>query len=329
MRKGRPTMKDVAALAGVTQPTVSYVINGTATISEEVKEKVNRAIRELNYEPNYTARALKTNRSEIIGILIPDISNEYYSRMVSLISAMLRKRGYTTMVSSTNYEKDMEMDSLKKMLTYNVDGMIVAYQLLNEKCWNVLKESGCNGVVLEGGSAAEGLSCMNTDNFYGAYEAVKFLQKQGKKYIAYVGQHTDLEAIRDRFQGYQKAMEEEGMYDPKLVYETEGPGDKWQEGIHLGKKLLQSGADGILVSSDIVAAGILKVFLNGQKKIPEDVAVIGYDDVPLAEVFVPAISTVAQPIREMCRFAVEQVTGRQKEKKTEVLKPKLVLRETT
>ena len=130
MRKGRPTMKDVAALAGVTQPTVSYVINGTATISEEVKEKVNRAIKELNYEPNYTARALKTNRSEIIGILIPDISNEYYSRMVSLISTMLRKRGYTTMVSSTNYEKDTEMDSLRKMLTYNVDGMIVAYCLL-------------------------------------------------------------------------------------------------------------------------------------------------------------------------------------------------------
>ncbi len=329
MRKGRPTMKDVAALAGVTQPTVSYVINGTATISEEVKEKVNRAIKELNYEPNYTARALKTNRSEIIGILIPDISNEYYSRMVSLISTMLRKRGYTTMVSSTNYEKDTEMDSLRKMLTYNVDGMIVAYQLLNEECWKVLKDAGCNGVVLEGGSAAKGLSCMNTDNFYGAYEAVKFLQKQGRKYIAYVGQHTELEAIRDRFQGYQKAMEEEGMYDPKLVCDTEGPSDKWQEGIHLGKKLLRFGADGILVSSDIVAAGILKTFLNAGKKVPEEVAVIGYDDVPLAEVFVPALSTVAQPIQEMCQFAVERVLDKRPERKTEVLKPKLILRETT
>ena len=232
--------------------------------------------------------------------------------MVSLISTMLRKRGYTTMVSSTNYEKDTEMDSLRKMLTYNVDGMIVAYQLLNEECWKVLKDAGCNGVVLEGGSAAKG-----------------FLQKQGRKYIAYVGQHTELEAIRDRFQGYQKAMEEEGMYDPKLVCDTEGPGDKWQEGIHLGKKLLRFGADGILVSSDIVAAGILKTFLNAGKKVPEEVAVIGYDDVPLAEVFVPALSTVAQPIQEMCQFAVERVLDKRSERKTEVLKPKLILRETT
>ena len=119
------------------------------------------------------------------------------------------------------------------------------------------------------------------------------------------------------------------MYDPKLVCDTEGPGDKWQEGIHLGKKLLRFGADGILVSSDIVAAGILKTFLNAGKKVPEEVAVIGYDDVPLAEVFVPALSTVAQPIQEMCQFAVERVLDKRSERKTEVLKPKLILRETT
>ena len=83
------------------------------------------------------------------------------------------------------------------------------------------------------------------------------------------------------------------------------------------------------MSSDIVAAGILKTFLNAGKKVPEEVAVIGYDDVPLAEVFVPALSTVAQPIQEMCQFAVERVLDKRSERKTEVLKPKLILRETT
>lgn len=331
MSKPRPTMRDVANLAGVTQPTVSYVINGTANISEEVKEKVYRAIRELHYEPNYNARVLKTNKSSMIGIIIPDISNEYYAKMVNLVEAELTRQNYTIMISSTNYDEETESSCVRQMLLYNVDGIIVMYQLLNRNCWKLLQESGRKVAVLEGGNVCRNLPCIDVDDHLGGYIAARHLIMQGRKRIVYVGQNVKMEALTARYQGYVDAMKEAGLFQKALVYETAGPGDKWKEGVAIGQRLLAQEIDGMIVSSDIVAVGILKVLLQAGKKIPEEIALVGYDDIPLAELFVPALTSVAQPMEEMCAFAVEQMlksNSGKKEATKRTLTPKLKIRDT-
>lgn len=331
MNKSQPTMRDVAKRAGVTQPTVSYVINGTANISDEVKERVYTAIKELNYKPNYYARALKTNKSNVIGIIIPDISNEYYARMVNLVESTLMKKKYTVIINSTNYDKRAEEQSIKQMLSYNAAGIIVMYQLGNIKCWSQLEESGIAVVVLEGGRGCGTLPCINTDNHLGGYLATKFLLEKGLKKIVYVGQASDIEALTERCQGYKDAMAEYNLYLPELFYRTSGPGDKWKEGQLLGKKLASLHVDGIIVSSDVIAVGIIKSLMQAGKRIPSDISVIGYDDIPLAELFIPALTTVAQPTEKMCKMAVDIILSEASQTDINTLyslTPSLIKRET-
>ncbi|MCQ5144546.1 LacI family DNA-binding transcriptional regulator [Enterocloster bolteae] len=331
MSKERPTMVDVANLAGVTQPTVSYVINGTANISDEVKERVNHAIKELNYKPNYLAIALKTNRSRTIGIIIPDITNTYYAVMVSMIEKLLIKEGYTIIINSTDYNKTMEENALKHLLSHNVEGVIITYQFSNQRCWDYLRDSGKSAVVLEGGSKCGEFACINTDNYFGGYTATEALLKQGKKKIAYVSQTSEIEALADRCQGYKDAMRDYGRMGDLLVYHSSGPGDKWKGGAAVGKKIRDADIDGVVVSSDVIAVGILKTILMSGIKVPQDISIIGYDDIPLAELFVPALSTVAQPLEEMCRLTVEKLLQLLAGEPVEnsLIKPRLILRETT
>lgn len=329
MSKEKPTMRDVADLVGVTQPTVSYVINGTANISEEVKERVNWAIKELNYKPNYYAVALKTNKSNTIGIIIPDITNAYYSVMVSIVEKTLIKEGYTIIINSTDYNKATEENALKQMILHDVEGVIVMYQFSNKRCWQYLRDSGKKVVVLEGGSACGEFPCINTDNYYGGYTAAKALLDEGRTKIAYVGQTSKIQALVDRCQGYKDAMKEYGQVEGIQIYKTDGPADKWKEGKSIGKKIRD--VDGIVVSSDVITVGILKTLLMSNIKVPQDISIIGYDDIPLAELFVPSLTTIAQPIDEMCRLAVEKLlkllAGETVE--NQLLKPRLVIRETT
>lgn len=331
MSKERPTMVDVANLAGVTQPTVSYVINGTANISDEVKDRVNQAIKELNYKPNYSAIALKTNRSRTIGIIIPDITNAYYAVMVSNIEKQLIKEGYTIIINSTDYNRKMEENALKQLLSHNVEGIIITYQFSNKYCWEYLKDSGKCAVILEGGTQCDGFPCINTDNYFGGYAATEVLLKQGKKKIAYVGQTSEIEALAERCQGYKDAMRDYDQADNMLIYHTAGPGDKWKEGTVVGKKIRHVDIDGVVVSSDVIAVGILKTFLMSGIKVPQDIAVIGYDDIPLAELFVPALSTVAQPLEEMCNLTVKKLIRLMAGETVEnsLIRPRLILRETT
>jgi DNA-binding LacI/PurR family transcriptional regulator len=326
----QPTMRDVARLAEVTQPTVSYVINNTARVSNEVRKRVNRAIKELNYKPNYFARVLKTNKSNMIGIVVPDILNEFYASIVNDTEKMLLQERFSIVIQSTNYDAAFEEKGLCSLIDYNVEAMIFAYQPAGKNSYKMLREYGKPVVLLEGGSNCGGIPCINTDNFYGGWTAANYLLNQGKTRIAYIGQHSHIEALMDRRLGFCEAMKEHKLDNSFIEFETSDPGNKWDEGIKLGKELLRYPLDGIVVSSDMIAVGILKSFLTAGKKVPKDIAVIGYDDIPLAKVFVPSLTTVAQPLKEICFMAVQKILqGLKGEPITdELLKPELILRET-
>lgn len=331
MGKRQPTMKDVAKLAGVTQPTVSYVINGTANISEEVKERVYRAIEELHYEPNYNAVALKTKRSRVVGVILPDIANSYYAVMASILEKRLTKEGYTVLINSTGYKRHVEMLIVKQLLSHNAEAFIVAYQFSDPECWKILKESGKEVVVIEAGKAGEIFPAIETDNFYGAYKATEYLLKEGRRKIAYIGQNSDIEALWHREIGYTEAIKKSQIQTEPLIYRTSGPDEKWLEGVEIGKKLAGMNIDGVIVSSDEIAVGILKTLLSVGVRIPEDLSIIGYDDIPIAKLFIPELTTIAQPLHEICENAVEMLLKSIRGEKvvSVVLKPKLIIRKTT
>jgi DNA-binding LacI/PurR family transcriptional regulator len=168
--KKKPTMRDVAKLAEVTQPTVSYVINNTATISDEVRDRVNGAIRKLNYKPNYFARGLKTDKSNMIGIVIPDILNEFFACIVNELKMMLQER-FCIVTQSTNYDAAFEEKGLWSLIDHHVEAIIFAYQPAGNNIFNILRNYGRPVVIIEGGPGWGGITCINTDNFYGGYTA--------------------------------------------------------------------------------------------------------------------------------------------------------------
>jgi DNA-binding LacI/PurR family transcriptional regulator len=325
--KKKPTMRDVARLAEVTQPTVSYVINNTAAISEEVRERVNSAIRKLNYKPNYFARGLKTNKSSLIGIVIPDILNEFFASIVHELKKMLQER-YYTVIQSTNYDAAFEEKGLRSLIDYNVEAIVFAYQPAAKSTCGILRKYGRPAVIIEGGTGCGDIPCINTDNFYGGYTAAKYLLDQGRKQIAYIGLRSHIEALKERHRGFCHAVKERNMHC--VEFKTADPGNKWDEGVRLGKELLRHSFDGIVVSSDVIAVGILKSLLTAGKKVPQDIAVIGYDDIPLAKLFIPALTTMAQPIREMCSMTADKImAGLEGEAVVnEMIKPQLILRQT-
>jgi len=333
MSKDNPTMKDVARLAGVSQPTVSYVINGSASISKEVKERVNEAIRQLNYKPNYYAKALKTNSTEIVGIIIPDIVNQYYARLLQLLEEDLHAKNYQVIIYSTSYNGKLEETSVRQLLAYNVHAVIALYQFSNKKCWDLLKAFGKPVVAIEGGSycASLGIPCINVDSRLGGYMATRHLLGAGRRRIAYIHQNSDIEALQERREGYVEAMKAAGLFQSTDIFVTKNPNDKWNEGKLLGRKLALHPYDGIIVCSDLIAVGIIKELQRAGKQVPEQVAVVGYDDVPIAELFIPALTTIAQPLEEICAIAIEIIfsaADRSADIPVPTLQPKLVKRES-
>lgn len=332
MSPRRATMNDVAKLAGVTQATVSYVINDSANISDEVKARVYAAIKELDYSPNYNARALKTNRSNIIGIILPDIVNPYYARMVELLEQVFIKTNHHTMVYVTSYNPKYEKDIIHRLLSCDVYGIIVLYQLTDAANWNILRQSGKSIIALEGGKYCSeiGIPCVLIDSFYGGYTATKYLIEKGSKKIAFIHQTAVNETLHDRFRGYRKAMEEAGRFDSDDIFYVESSFNIYEEGKKIGSQVAVLPYDAIFASSDLIAVGVIKQLILHGKKVPEDVSVIGYDDIPLAELFIPALTTMVQPLKEVCQLIVQILLPKDGETPPNLplLKPSLVIRES-
>ena len=328
----KTTMKDVAKLAGVTQPTVSYVLNGTASISEEVKERVWKAVKELNYRPNYNAVALKRQKSNVIGVVIPDITNTFYSNIVSLLEKELTKMGYLVLISSTGYKAHVEVEILNRFLDHNAEAFFIAYELGNKECWRLLADSGKQVVTFEAGSAAAEFSGIETDNYHGAFTAVKHLIDEGRRHIVYIGQPGRIEALEGRKEGYIDAIRKYGSGQEPEIFRAEASENKHESGIRIGRILAErKDIDGIFVSSDEIAVGIIKTLISSGIRVPGHVSVIGYDNIPLAGLYIPELTTVSQPFKEICATAAMQLQKllAGEEAQSVTLKPELILRGTT
>ncbi|AIQ22084.1 LacI family DNA-binding transcriptional regulator [Paenibacillus sp. NPDC058367] len=325
---------DVARLAGVSKTTVSRVINNYPHISADKRELVLKAMEELEYTPNLSARRLRGQVTTTIAVVVPRIVNPFFSYLVDSIEKVGYKNGYQTLICQTNEDKERELTYLNLLKTKQADGIIMASI---ENDWKVIEpytEFGpivlCNEYV----SNAK-IPMIRLDQFKGTYLGIKHLIERGHRKIAYCtgGLFTEAGKDKDRNLGYQKALEEAGIQvNPNWILVN-------QHTIEDGKKVMKlllemkDRPTAVFTGSDEIAGGLMMAAKKEGLSIPRDLAIIGFDDQPLAEMLDPALTTIRQPIEQMGRKAgevlMEMLDDFNVEPVTYELPVELVVREST
>ncbi len=328
------TINDIASRTGVSKSTVSRVLCNDPHVSREAREKVLACTKELNYAPNYFAQGLKTKHSGTIAYFIPSIEIMIYPAIVQAVEKAAMNRGYTLLLCDILEDKKFALDYVRKLLSRNVDGFIFS---------TALEDSSLDLEINE--ALDSGLPCLNLlrasdhdmpsvvcDNEGGGRMAVEYLVSMGKRRIAYIQGQEELRLYRARLCGYRAQLEDSGLpVDESLIWN--GYENFERVAIESVKRNIQKGIvpDGIFCASDPLALDVIYALTDLGLKVPEDVSVVGYDNIPIAEMLNPRLTTVAQPFSTMGQAAVDllidMIEGKKEaEKKDYVYRPSLVIR---
>jgi LacI family transcriptional regulator, galactose operon repressor len=302
------TIRDVAARAGVSHQTVSRVINDNPNVAEATRERVLTAIRELGYVPSPMARGLSSNQTHSIGVVADDISDQFFARMVAGAEVEARRRGYYLMIGSVEPDDD-ERGYLRLMLERRVEGLILARPSARVSSDHLLPAKQA-GVPLVSVASAElpGFSLVDVDNIQGGYDATRHVLDLGHRTIATVVGPREFPSSAARFDGYSRALRDAGVTeDARLVEHAADWG--LESGRAAAGRLLERGAafTALFAHSDLIALGAIRQLRESGRRVPEDVSVVGYDDLPVAAYVDPPLTTVHQPMREVGALAAALV----------------------
>jgi DNA-binding LacI/PurR family transcriptional regulator len=310
MSQGRPpTIKTVAARAGVGRTTVSRVLNGSELVSTDARERVLRAIEELNYVPNSVARGLVTSRTEAVALVIPESesrlgSEPFFAALIRGVSGVLTET--RTQLQLVLVRDQLERDQLTASIaTRRVDGVLLVSVRAEERVAAMLEEMGLPTVLAGRRGEDEPLSYVTSDNIGGATAAVEHLLRGGRDRIATITGDLDMDVGRSRLAGWRRAHELAGRRADESLVE---PGDFSEEG---GRRALRSllerapDLDAVFAASDLMAVGALAELRALGRRVPQDVAVVGFEDSVLARHTNPPLTTVRQPVEEVGRTMAE------------------------
>lgn len=293
------TMRDVARLAGVSQPTVSRVLNEsntTISISEETRLKVLAAVRELDYHPNVLARGLRTHKTQMIAVMIADISNNYYHRIVRAIQDVAGQYDYDVMITNSDHIYENEIHFCEAVSRRPVDGVIMVPIHLTEKdIDNFITRSNTPVTVLGQHINHPQVDVIFGDDEAAIYEATRWLiTERGHRRFGFIGVPDNLPPGPRRFRGFKRALEDSHL---TIAPEHILIGDFTQEGgRQVVEALLQLGEmPSVLVAlNDLMAIGAMLRLQEAGFRVPEDVAILGFDDIAEASIVRPALTTIAQ-----------------------------------
>ncbi|WLR42858.1 LacI family DNA-binding transcriptional regulator [Bacillus carboniphilus] len=296
------TIEDVAKLAGLSRTTVSRVINNHPYVSQTKRQQVLHAMKELGYVPNSSARSLRNQRTGIIAVLIPRVTNLFFSKFIETLEITISKSDYQLIVCQTQYSKEKELTYLDLLKTRQIDGVIMASLENDWKEVHPYLQYGPIILVNEYEEKAD-VPTISLNQKRGAYEATEHLIKLGHKRIAYCcGQHKS-NVAKEREKGFKQALiDYQLIIDEELTYRK---ADDIESGREIIKSIihLQKPPTAIFTGSDEVAAGIIAEAKRVGWSIPENLAVVGFDNQPIAELLQPPITTVHQPVQEMAEKA--------------------------
>lgn len=335
------TLKDIALELNISITTASKALQGRSDVSKATREAVINLAEKLNYVPNSVAVNLRTRQTKTIGVIIPTIVHQFFSKVIDGIIEEAEKQGYFVITLQSNENFEFEKKQLQLLMQKRVDGILISLSNQTQHCkhLNEILQKDIPIVIFDKINKLVNCSKVSIDDQLAAYNSVSYLIEKGYKRIAHFrGSLTPQNSI-DRFLGYKKALINHGIvFDSSLVYLCDN-NDDFNDGYRNAQKLLkeQKDVDAIFAITDVIAVGILKCFNEKGVKIPEDIAVFGFSDWFMSSVVTPTLSSVIQPGFEMGRKAAEILIEEIKNLNTNtpytfqnvILPTSLVIREST
>ncbi|PYC19802.1 LacI family transcriptional regulator [Pseudomonas jessenii] len=326
------TIKDVAALAGISYTTVSHVVNNTRPVSQEVRLKVEAAIKRLDYVPSAVARSLKAKTTATIGLLVPNSLNPYFAELARGIEDYCERNGYCVILCNSDDNPDKQRSYLRVLLEKRIDGLIVASAggdsglaqgLAGVKTPMVIVDRGLDGVDAD---------LVRIDHEYGAYLATRHLLELGHRDIATIGGPASTSVAQMRLAGYCRALKEAGVevrQERMLESDFTSTG-----GYNAAATLLESNPpSAIFAGNDMIGIGVLRAAAERNVRVPSELSVIGFDDIQMSRYVYPALTTVGQSILQLGEMAAEVLLRRIATPTLgtdqRIVTPSIVLREST
>ncbi|TDO05470.1 LacI family DNA-binding transcriptional regulator [Sunxiuqinia elliptica] len=330
------SIQDIAEELKLSKATVSLVLNGRGDekrIRKETQEKIKNYAKLHNYHPNQFARGLSRGKSEMVGLIIPNISDNFYARIASRIEQKARLSGYTVVYSSSGENPDREKELIQTMLDRQIDGLIIASTQKNQEEIKRLKKMNFPFVLIDRHYPEIETNFVIVDNAGGVVSAVDQLVKQGRTRIGYVSLQSDLEAIHQRTEGYLQAMKKHGLPVESSFIQEVSPESYEVEMSQAIAHLVEAEpkVDGIVFATHYLTAAGLRSLKKRGLSVPADVAVVSYDQMNAFDLIEPPMTCVIQPVDEIGDRAVNILLDTMRENETNkqlVLKTDFVVRKS-
>jgi LacI family transcriptional regulator len=335
--KKKVTIKDIARMANVSHTTVSRALNDKSRIRNETKEKILSIVRELNYHPDFIARSLVMRRTRTLGLVITTIANPFYTELALGIEATARSLGYNIILSFTHSDLSIERESIDMLRSKGVDGILFSSAHMDDPNIVKLAEEEFPIVLVNRRTfhpaVKEKVDYVGVDNISGGYLAVEHLIKLGHREIGVIGGSSESSVGFERLEGGKKALEAYGL-DPMPHYFLGGDFLKesgYQGGIQFLR--MDQPPTAVFATNDYMALGVYQAFAEKGVKVPEDIAIIGFNDIEFTAMKGVELTTIGQKKYEMGAIAVktlvEKIEGKKTESPKEIfLEPELVVRKT-
>ena len=299
------SIRDVAALAGVSPATVSRVMNGTAKVDPDKKERVLKAIEETGFVPNEVARSLFRKSAKTIGVIVPSVRNPYFTELAAQVDAMATANGFRPFLCNTGYDPEKEKAAVQMLVSMNADAIIVAS--CSEQIKETLNNCPIPVVALDAMlSGADVEACIYCDYYEGGRMAAEYLIEKGCRNIVCIKGPQYRYSSRSRYQGYLDVCRERNIPEQAVACDYD-----FDQGLTMTEELLRKypNVDGIIACNDIVAISTYKVLYKKNIPVPEQVQLIGFDDISFDTLLSPELTTICQPVKEMAEKAVELIVN--------------------
>lgn len=329
------TIKDIARELDVHHTTVSLALRNSNSIKKETRDKIWQKARELGYRPNRLAQGFRNRRTNTIGVLVPDIQHHIFSRFISNITELANKVGFSVMVFQSNEQLDTEKKNVDALIDNRVAGVIVSIskETNDGKHFKAFAQENIPLVFFDRVPDDVNEAKVLVDNFQGSYEVVNLLINSGRKKIAFITGSSQINVYRDRLDGYLQALKVHGIsFRDELLVKG---GFYMEDGMVGARKLMKlpEKPDAILAVGDEVGIGVIKYLKSIGMYVPQDIAVVGFDNDPMGIAVEPELTTVKQPVQEMAKMAfnllMKKIDDNATAFESKPLKPEIIVRESS
>ena len=325
--KKKTTIKDIANVLGITPSAVSKALNNHPRISDKTKTAVLQIAKNLDYQPNYLASALRKGKSNLVGVIIPKANSHFFSSIIEKIEEVLNNKGYNVIIAQSNESYEKECKSIDALLYTQVDGIIasMANETVKLDYYEKIKSKGIPLILFDRGENDLNVDYVGIDDYLSSQMVIEHLVAQGCKRIAHIAGFSHTRIYKNRIRGYRDALEKFGLpIEDSLIVESNL---RIEDGRKIMKQLLElkERPDAVYAAGDYAALGALQVMQENNIRVPDDMALVGFSNEPFTSLVTPSISTIEQHSEQIGQIAAKTLLKRIETKNKNVSLNKLIL----